>query len=478
MFGKDGFSLLGMKKIILFSLLALGINACAQNTHQVGNTTLTEYDLVTGVNVPWEILWGPDDYIWCTLRSGKVIHIDPATGNYTQLLSKSVPYNGGSEPGMLGMALHPDWANNPKVFVVYNYTQGNSIKERLSVFDYDGTALVNEVTLIDAIGGNSIHNGSRLLITPDNKLLMTTGDTGDGGVSSQDLTSLNGKVLRINLDGTIPADNPDPTSYVYSFGHRNSQGLCVGPNGIIYQSEHGQNNSDEFNILEPNRNYGWPTVQGACNTNNEINYCTANNVREPLLEWSPCRAVNGLEYYNHPAIPEWQGTILMAVLGGLNSNYERLSVIHLSPDGLSATCTDASDTYFQVFNQRIRDLCVNPHTGALYMALNGTNYPGQGPNIIKEFRNLDYGAINTHEQSKPQMVALFPNPSNEQITLQLSASLIGAQYEVLAFNGQTVEKGLVNNTSMSLNVAEWSAGNYFVRLNNALGTVTKTFVVK
>ena len=76
------------------------------------------------------------------------------------------------------------------------------------------------------------------------------------------------------------------------------------------------------------------------------------------------------------------------------------------------------------------------------------------------------------------MVALFPNPANEQITLQLSASLIGAQYEVLAFNGQTVEKGLVNNTSMSLNVAEWSAGNYFVRLNNALGTVTKTFVVK
>lgn len=297
-------------------------------------------------------------------------------------------------------------------------------------------------------------------------------------MSSQDITSLNGKVLRINLDGSIPADNPDPTSYVYSFGHRNSQGLCVGPNGIIYQSEHGQNNSDEFNILEPNRNYGWPTVQGACNTNNEINYCTANNVREPLLEWSPCRAVNGLEYYNHPAIPEWQGTILMAVLGGLNSNYERLSVIHLSADGLSATCTDATDTYFQVFNQRIRDLCVNPNTGALYVALNGTNYPGQGPNIIKEFRNLDYGAISTNEQQKPQAVSLFPNPANEQITLQLSASLIGAQYEVLAFNGQSVEKGLVNNTTILLNVAEWSAGNYFVRFNNALGTVTKTFVVK
>lgn len=466
-----------MKKLCFAIALAAYSFAGWGQTHQVGNTTLTESNLVTGVNVPWEILWGQDDFIWCTLRSGKVLHIDPNTGNYTELLTKSVPYNGGSEPGMLGMVLHPDFLNTPKVFVVYNYNQGNSIKERLSSFDYDGNALINETVLIDGIGGNAIHNGSRLLITPDQKLMMTTGDTGDGGVSSQDLTSLNGKILRINLDGSIPSDNPDPASYVYSFGHRNGQGLCVGPNGLIYESEHGQNNSDELNLVEPNRNYGWPTVQGACNTANEQTYCTANNVREPLLEWSPCRAVNGLEYYTHPAIPEWQNTILMAVLGGLNSNYERLSVIHPSADGLSATCTDSEDTYFQSFNQRIRDLCVNPHTGALYVALNGVNYPGSGPNIIKEFRNLAYQPTSTPVNKSSQNVKVFPNPTYGNLNIEITPLLVNAPYEIFSFNGQKVSNGVFNQTVQIIQTEGWSKGQYFLRASNAMGTITRTFVV-
>ncbi len=466
-----------MKNISIFILLFVSTFFLKAQTHQVGNTTLTESNLVTGVNVPWEILWGPDDYIWCTLRSGKVIHIDPTTGNYTELLSKSVPYNGGSEPGMLGMVLHPDFLNTPKVYVVYNYNQGNAVKERLSVFDYDGTALINESILIDAIGGNAIHNGSRLLITQDQKIMMTTGDTGDGGVSSQDLTSLNGKILRVNLDGSIPSDNPNPTSYVYSYGHRNGQGLCLGPNGLIYESEHGQNNSDELNLVEPNRNYGWPTVQGACNTASEQTYCTANNVREPLMEWSPCRAVNGLEYYTHPAIPEWQNTILMAVLGGLNSNYERLSVVHLSADGLSATCVDSQDTYFQSFNQRIRDLCVNPHTGALYMALNGVNYPGSGPNIIKEFRNLAYQPTATPVYKNRQDVKVYPNPTAGNLNLEVTPLLVNAPYEIFAFNGQKVASGIFNQSLNVIQTEGWSKGQYFMRASNAMGTITKTFVV-
>ncbi|MFM7311517.1 MAG: PQQ-dependent sugar dehydrogenase, partial [Flavobacteriales bacterium] len=100
----------------------------AQSTWTVGSTTLTQTDVVTGVNMPWEILWGPDDYIWCTLRTGKVLHIDPNTGNYTTLLNISnlMPSNGSSEPGMLGMALHPDFLNTPKVYIVYCFMNGNS----------------------------------------------------------------------------------------------------------------------------------------------------------------------------------------------------------------------------------------------------------------------------------------------------------------------------------------------------------------
>ncbi|MFY7972572.1 MAG: PQQ-dependent sugar dehydrogenase [Flavobacteriales bacterium] len=469
-----------MKKWIVTAFAAFStlIGAQAQ-TWQVGNTTLTESDLVTGLTLPWEILWGPDDYIWCTTRPGLLLRIDPATGNYVTVLNKStvVPNDGDGEPGMLGMALHPDFLNTPTVYVVYNYMQGNNVKERLSAFTWDGSALVNEVTLIDAIGGNYIHDGSRLLITPDQKILMTTGDTGDGGVSSQNITSLNGKTLRINLDGSIPSDNPDPASYVWSYGHRNGQGLCIGPNGIIYESEHGQSNSDELNIIEPNRNYGWPTVQGACNTTAEQTYCAANNVKEPLLEWSPCRAVNGLEYYNHPAVPEWNNCILMAVLGGLSSNYERMTVIHLSTDGLTATSVDAEDTYFQSFNRRIRDLCVNPNTGELYVAFNGAQYPGSGPNAIKKFSNLEYLGIQNNG-TKGQNITLFPNPIEDTARLEFTSSFLGSTCQVFSFSGQLMGEFKVDQTNMSLDCTTYAPGNYFLSATSSEGTISRTFVVK
>jgi len=114
------------------------------------------------------------------------------------------------------------------------------------------------------------------------------------------------KILRLNVDGSVPADNPDNTSLVYSWGHRNAQGLCLGPNGLIYSSEHGQNSNDEFNIIEEGRNYGWPEVEGFCDQSGELDACAELDVKEPLQTWSPCIAVNGIEYYNHPAIPEWQ----------------------------------------------------------------------------------------------------------------------------------------------------------------------------
>jgi aldose sugar dehydrogenase len=378
---------------------------------------------------------------------------------------------------MLGMALHPDFANTPKVFIVYNYMQGNSVRERLSSFDWNGTELVNEVFLINNIPGNYIHDGSRLIITPDNKIMMTTGDAGDGGTSSQNITALTGKTLRINLDGSIPSDNPDPASYVWSYGHRNGQGLCVGPNGIIYESEHGQSNSDELNIIEPNRNYGWPNVQGVCNTAAENTFCAANNVKEPLLEWSPCRAVNGLEYYNHPAIPEWNNCILMAVLGGLGGQFERMTVIHLSEDGQTATSVDAEDTYFQSFNRRIRDLCVNPHNGALYVAFNGASYPGSGPNAIKQFTNLDFVGVNNVE-AKSQSIELFPNPIEDTASLVFSPSFLGSTYQVFNYTGQMVMENKVDQTQMTLNAASLPQGNYFLTCTSSQGTVSRTFVVK
>jgi glucose/arabinose dehydrogenase len=463
-----------LRTLIAASLLSASA-AQAQTTWTLDSTVLVQTDVVTGITRPWEILWGPDDYIWSTCRNGDVLHIDPVTGNYTTILELTVSNNGSGEPGLLGMALHPDFTNTPKVFLVYNYSQGNSVKERLSSFDWNGTSLTNETYLIDNIPGNQIHNGARLVISPDGKIMMTTGDIGTGGDLSQDLVSKNGKVLRINLDGSIPSDNPDPSSYVWSFGHRNGQGLCYGPSGILYESEHGQNSSDELNIIEAGRNYGWPEVQGACNTNAEIAFCEANNVVEPIEEWSPCVAVNGLEYYNHPAIPEWQNSLIMGVMGGLNGtsgSNDRVSILHLSDDGLSVL---SEDKLFTSLNQRFRDVCINPNTGALYVALNGTQYPGTAPNKIIMFAPQANTSNVVNKPTIGQSMNLYPNPAQTEFTIEVANSLIGSDLVIYGYDGKQAATFKIQSTKQQIDISNLPAGSYWTVATSALGTVTRTF---
>jgi len=466
-----------MKTLFSIVFASTAFVALAQPTHQVGNTTLTEFDLVTGIVVPWEILWGPDDHIWCTERRGKILRIDPQGGNVQVVLDLMSAVNVGQgnqgERGMLGLAMHPDWNNTPKVFVVHTYASSGSTRERLLCFDWDGTSLVNQTILIEEVHAGNIHSGSRLMITEDNKILMTTGDGGQTS-TSQNMASTGGKILRLNLDGSVPADNPFPGSYVYSLGHRNAQGLCQGPNGIIYSSEHGPNESDEFNIIVAGANYGWPTVQGACNTASEITFCDANNVVEPLIEWTPCIAVNGIEYYNHEAIPEWQNSVLLSVLGGLSGLYERLSVLHMSTDGTTIT---SEDQYFSSFNQRIRDICVNPYTGAVYVAFNGTQYPGSGPNIIKEFRNMAFNSVGP-ERKPTQNITVFPNPSSAGVSFTFSSTLVGSFYEIINFDGKSVKKGRISSDRMSFEKGDLASGTYFIRAISLKGMVTRTFVIR
>jgi glucose/arabinose dehydrogenase len=461
--------------VAIFANTAFTSGTIAQTTWDIEGTLVTEYDLVTGLQVPWEILWGPDGMIWATTRPGDVVRIDPETGAYTNILSLDVYGGTGSEPGLLGMAMHPDWENTPKVFLVYNTgTSSSNANERLSVFEWNGTSLVNEEVLL-TIDAGGIHNGSRLLILPDNTLLMSTGDTGDGGNSSQNLNSNNGKMLRLNLDGSVPEDNPWPDSYVYSWGHRNSQGLCLGPDGIIYSSEHGQNYWDEFNIIEAGRNYGWPDVEGSCNMASELDFCEEFNVKEPLRTWSPCVAVNGIEYYNHPAIPAWDNCILLSVLGGFaNPSGKRLSILHLSEDGLSV---ESEDQYFSEFNQRVRDICVNPNTGAVYMALNGPSYPGYGPNIIKEFRPGVIDGIDTIESDQVDAL-IYPNPASEFVTIEVSESLLDGTYKFIDYRGRTASTGPINSLSTQVNVIGMARGSYYLLIQNGTQVITRTFTLQ
>jgi len=233
-----------MKKILYaILLLTASMQAAAQMTARVIRDSLF---------IPWELIYGPDNHIWFTQKNGYICRLEPALGNIDTLYRETNTVVQG-EGGMLGMALHPQFPSQPYVYVAYEYMQGNSYKEKVVRYTYTNNSLGGQQTLLDNITGGGIHNGCRLLIVVD-KLFITTGDAGNGA-NAQNINSLNGKVLRINLDGSIPADNPIPGSPLWTWGNRNPQGL-VYANGKLYSSEHGPNNDDEVNILLKGRNFG------------------------------------------------------------------------------------------------------------------------------------------------------------------------------------------------------------------------------
>jgi glucose/arabinose dehydrogenase len=468
-----------MKKFlhsILFSSL-LSTSTFAQNTFDVklDSTFLSYREVVATVNIPWEIAFGKDDFIWGTERRGRIFRLNPTSGALTYILNieSVIAGKGTSEPGLLGFAFHPNFPDSNKIFTVYNYTESGATKERLVSFEWNGTSLVKEKKLIDNIPGGNIHNGSRLLISKDNKIFMTTGEIGQN-TNSQKLDGILGKVLRINLDGTIPSDNPYPNSYVYSFGHRNSQGLCFSPNGQLFSTEHGQTADDEFNIIEPKRNYGWPSVQGLCNTAAEQTFCQENNVKEPIWTWSPCVAVNDLCYYTHDAIPEWKNKILICVMGGFNNKKPRLSVMTMSADGKNVV---DEKLYFQNFG-RIRDICVNPKNGSIYLATNGPNYPGSGPNKIIEYSAKKQATSNNDLNNSERWITIYPTPAKTTVNFDFGKNVQGENFQIHDLNGKSIFSDKIQGMYQKMDVSNWAKGYYILSVESQKGIVSKAFLVE
>jgi len=318
-----------------------------------------------GLNYPWEILWGKDNYIWMTERGGRISKIDPKTG--ATIISYTIAeVSSRGEGGMLGMAQHPDFLNNGLFYVVYNYNRGGDYPQKMIQMKLENGSIKPVKTLIEDIPGADFHNGSRLIISDsaNPKLFMTTGD-GMVSNNAQNTASLSGKVLRFNLDGTIPADNPYPNSPVWSYGHRNQQGIVV-VNGIMYASEHGPKIEDELNIIERNRNYGWPEVNGPCDLSSEKIFCSTNNVKEPI--WSSGNgtiAVCGLDYYNFDLLTAWKNCLLMLTLKDAS-----LRALKLSADGKNIL---SEETYFKNRFGRLRDICVSPEGRVYLCTSNGSN---------------------------------------------------------------------------------------------------------
>lgn len=394
-----------MKHFLPLALSLIISHFSLAQTHTVGNTTLTEREVVGNLDVPWEIKWGPDNHLWITERDGIVSRVNVETGDKYVILDLSSVLYDSYESGLLGMEIHPEFNNGaPYVFLAYTYGPSNNPQEKIVAYEYDSNTnqLINETVLVDNIDANSTHIGCRLLALDDLTMLITTGDAQLWN-NSQNVNEITGKTLRISInhqDGTFgqpAADNPNPNSSVYTIGHRNAQGLAIGANGIIYSSEHGPSNDDELNIIQADANYGWPNVQGFCdnisvdyyyaeylddNNITESEYCNQFGITEPL--WSSGTstiAPSDIIWYDHPAIPEFQNTLLMTVLKN-----KKLVRFQFSQDG--HTITEEDDFFVETWG-RLRDICVSPD-GRIYLATNGYGWPSQGPNEIIELSNNDY----------------------------------------------------------------------------------------
>ncbi|WP_237244296.1 MULTISPECIES: glucose/sorbosone family PQQ-dependent dehydrogenase [Sorangium] len=252
----------------------------------------TSREILRGLSYPMRIVWGPDGYLWLTERVGKrVVRVRPSDGQKTTAVTITEAYQSGGQDGVLGLALHPDLlqgTGNDYVYVSYTYDAdpGSAVNRRAKIrrYTYNLTTktLGSPVDIITGLPGSDDHNSARLLFGPDQKLYYTVGDQGNNQfnrkclpvgaqdlptateVAAQNWSKYTGKILRLDLDGSIPGDNPQIAgvrSHVYSYGHRNPQGLTF-LGGKLYANEHGPKSDDELNLIQPGKNYGWPHVAG------------------------------------------------------------------------------------------------------------------------------------------------------------------------------------------------------------------------
>jgi PQQ-dependent dehydrogenase (s-GDH family) len=418
-----------------------------------GTKQFRQTEVVTGLAGPYEILWGPDNMLWVTERTGKrITRVNPTTGERKVAVTIDEVLAPGGQDGLMGLAL--DLGNNA-VYTAYTYTDKSLppyetrtptspyryLYTKIVRFTYDRATetLVNPVTLISGLPAGNDHQAGRMKIGPDRKMYYTIGDQGNdqlgnycvpiesqrlptqAELQAKNYASYVGKTLRLNLDGTIPTDNPQidgVRSHVFTYGHRNPQGIDFGPDGTLYESEHGPKTDDEINILRAGANYGWPHVAGL-KDNKAYEYArwaessptpcaqikfsdlaippsvpkepesaftrpftepiatmftvpSTYNFSDPVCKgidyicW-PTIGVSSIEYYGAPAkggIPGWEKVLLVPAL-----KRGSLYVIALSPDGQSVRGNFSR--YFQSDN-RYRDTAVSPDGRTIYIATDPT----------------------------------------------------------------------------------------------------------
>ncbi|QOI99847.1 MAG: PQQ-dependent sugar dehydrogenase [Phycisphaeraceae bacterium] len=349
---------------------------------EMSKIAYTVETVATGLQVPWDLAFLPDGRIFVSERPGRVRVIKDGALLPEPALTLKV-WKQPAENGLMGLCLHPAFAENRWVYLAYGSRDDNDVRV-VRYTERDGV-LVEPRVIVSGMPAGANHAGCRVRFGPDGKLYITTGERFDRDLA-QDLTSLGGKILRVNDDGSSPEDNPFNTPEhrakgvrpeVWVYGCRNPQGLDWQPGtGRLFQVEHGPSGEagfagDEFNLIEKGKNYGWPEIHHAQ---------TRDGMVSPLIEWSPTVAPSAAAFYNADLFPELKGSFLVTTLLGtrmirveldgdrvvrqecLVKGLGRLRAVTVAPDGSIYFATSNRDSRGQPARDDDRILRLVPGT--------------------------------------------------------------------------------------------------------------------
>lgn len=334
-----------LPRFSLSLVLAFGLSSAALGEEVVDDSISTEYQslkltrLADGLENPWSLAFLPDGDMLVTERPGRLQRIrDGQTSEITGVPEVHVQNQGG----LLEVSVHPDFDDNGWVYLTYSRANGNGeTTTALGRGKLEDNELVDfeELFQQDRYSSPGRHYGSKLAWTLDGKLLMSIGDRGADPPRAQDLGDHAGTLLRLNADGSVPDDNPfvdddEALPEIYSYGHRNIQGLLVHPEtGEIWATEHGPRGGDELNHVRAGENYGWPRASKGLNYRTQEPYFedtqrSVDGMVEPVIDWTPSLAASGLAYLPEDSVfSMWRGNLLA---GGLRA--EQIRRVHFIDD--------------------------------------------------------------------------------------------------------------------------------------------------
>ena len=336
------------------ALFALGLSSCMQ----AGDYRLDTW--AAGLDLPWSLAFLPDGSALVTELGGTLRQIDGAGTAIDPIANVPAVYFAG-QGGLFDVVLHPDFARNRLVYLSYAEGTPGDNGTAIARGQLRGGALENVEVIFRNFSrkDTAVHYGGRMAFLADGTLLLTTGDGFDYREAAQDVDSGLGKVLRMNDDGSAAAGNPFPGSpYVYSYGHRNPQGLAVSAGGDIWLHEHGPRGGDELNRIEAGVNYGWPAITHGVDYSGAVisPYTEWEGMAQPEKYWVPSIAPSGLSVYEAGLFPAWQGDLLLGAL--VDREVRRID--------LSNGQVVGEEALFEELAARVRDVRVGPD-GALYV---------------------------------------------------------------------------------------------------------------